>query len=590
MNILSDEQEYELIRILKRFVESTLVRCMEDASYVADLSLYGGIGGQLLAIANSGAHEDDVWVKEMSCRYASLCLTEGCTTLGLLDGLAGRLYVLCLLQSQIGGLQRYISEYVSKNTNGFLETPRWELSAGSSGALLALGLAAEMAGSTRAEDLAEVILLDLLQNALCSRKHGVIWDIHPYQTAPLLSFAHGASGICYVLKSIARSTPSPALLDMVKMAFEYEDRLILAYRGRCPDFRVFDKDVSSVGTHYPEQMNAWCHGLPGLYVARAFPYSNIAGDIVINTSRNAAEYWRLGNLTLCHGDLGNAIIVAAIRGSQYARDLWLPRCQPDLRDNVESILNGGRAGVGNRWSDEMHGLFIGAAGLLHSHSVLKQQRIPDGVLLPSCPKSWPSMPWLQGLRGECVGRSGSVVFLDSSGNVVQIQRVLEDKLQCLNSQVKRRKEGEREYHRGCVMMHSARVDPVSRLLVRTTNQVELRSILEDFIVQIDSIDVLNELWVVSPLVEVEKDRETWIAVATLGTDGPMRLAASKSLRRILSHLPCRGNEIAEILEREEAPSRSHVAGSDTIMRLAHAGLIVTTSCSDRLSSMLGVRK
>lgn len=559
---------------------------MDEPSYVIDLSLYGGIGGQLLAIATNTAHGDEDWIREMSRRYGTLCLTERCAQVGLLDGLAGRLYVLCVLQEQVGGLKSRITEYVSKNAKSFLQAPRWELSAGSSGALLALGLAAEVAGSMLAEELVELVLLDLLQSSLCSDKSGVMWDIHPYQTAPLLSFAHGAAGICYVLKSIAHSNPSPALFDIVKATFEYEDRTILEHRGMCPDFRVFDKTGYTMGSEYPNQMNAWCHGLPGLFVAREFPYSGTTGDVVVSRAWDALENWRLGNLTLCHGDLGNALIVAAIRGSDYAQDQWLPSCQTELKASIEDILDRVACFERSRWANEMHGLFVGAAGILHANNGLREQKFPDGVLVPLFPKVWPKMPWLRSLHADCVGRNGSVVFLGSDGNIIQIQKILKDRLQHMNGKAVHYSEHEREGSRNYVMVDSGRVEPVSKLLTKATNQVELRRILEEFAVELMSIDVLVELWVVSPLVEVENEEGSLRAVATLGKDGPMRLAGTRLLSRIMSQVPCRGVEISAVVEREEVPGHTRITGSDVIMRLAHAGLIVTGSCSDRLSAML----
>jgi lantibiotic modifying enzyme len=72
-------------------------------------------------------------------------------------------------------------------------------------------------------------------------------------------FAHGAGGIAVALARRASATGSPGALDAVRAAWRSERRLFAEHGGQWPY-------VGSAGA--PVVMAGWCHGAPGIALAR----------------------------------------------------------------------------------------------------------------------------------------------------------------------------------------------------------------------------------------------------------------------------------------------------------------------------------
>lgn len=126
-------------------------------------------------------------------------------------------------------------------------------------------------------------------------------------TRPLLGFSHGASGIAAGV-ACARDIigVSNNAHMVIKKALEYEDA-IYSSTGGWPDFRTDpDGQFDDVGT--------WCHGAVGCGIARLIigRMTNIslnaiksAEKIAVVAADNMPALAQQGNLSLCHGALGN---------------------------------------------------------------------------------------------------------------------------------------------------------------------------------------------------------------------------------------------------------------------------------------------
>lgn len=120
---------------------------------------------------------------------------------------------------------------------------------------------------------------------------------------PLTGFSHGAAGIAYALLRLYEVTTDMALLDAAREAILYEASVFCAKEGNWP---VLKKDVQHEDN--TKFMNAWCHGAPGICLAR------LGGLSILNTPdicrdietalKTTLRFGVWGADHLCCGNLG----------------------------------------------------------------------------------------------------------------------------------------------------------------------------------------------------------------------------------------------------------------------------------------------
>jgi type 2 lantibiotic biosynthesis protein LanM len=94
----------------------------------------------------------------------------------------------------------------------------------------------------------------------------------------LTGFSHGAAGISYALLKLYQATGEKEYFVAAQMGIDFEDHEFDAAKNNWPDHREY-KESSSL-----EFMTGWCHGAPGIGLARLggvsiFDSSNIRRDI-----------------------------------------------------------------------------------------------------------------------------------------------------------------------------------------------------------------------------------------------------------------------------------------------------------------------
>jgi lantibiotic modifying enzyme len=78
----------------------------------------------------------------------------------------------------------------------------------------------------------------------------------------LTGFSHGAAGIAYALLRLYKASEETAFLEAAEEAIAYERSVFIPEQENWPDFRQsFPKDK-------PVCMCSWCHGAPGIGLAR----------------------------------------------------------------------------------------------------------------------------------------------------------------------------------------------------------------------------------------------------------------------------------------------------------------------------------
>ncbi len=128
----------------------------------------------------------------------------------------------------------------------------------------------------------------------------VSWLGKNMSESPLAGFSHGAAGIAYSLIRLYGVTGETSYLNTAKGALEFERTLYSKEQKNWLDKR----DHLHTGC-----MTAWCHGAPGIGLARLScldyldtPEIRDEIDTAIHTTLNSGFGH---NHSLCHGDLGN---------------------------------------------------------------------------------------------------------------------------------------------------------------------------------------------------------------------------------------------------------------------------------------------
>jgi lantibiotic modifying enzyme len=82
---------------------------------------------------------------------------------------------------------------------------------------------------------------------------------------PLTGLAHGTSGVALALLSLATKVGDDSPRALAQRALAYESRVFDPSARKWPDYRAF----TGVESYVPTFTRAWCHGAPGIGVARA---------------------------------------------------------------------------------------------------------------------------------------------------------------------------------------------------------------------------------------------------------------------------------------------------------------------------------
>lgn len=184
---------------------------------------------------------------------------------------------------------------------------------GAGGAIPACLDLAEKAGWDELREVARKLGEHLISRAE-RRPDGWSWDtVGESAVRNLTGFAHGASGVGLALLELSLSTGDGRFRFAAEMAFLHECRLFNEKRSNWPDFRrvVQGGELLPYGLSY---MTAWCHGSPGIGLARLRAFE-LTGQEVYRREAEAAlrstlpaiegELTRGGNYSLCHGLGGN---------------------------------------------------------------------------------------------------------------------------------------------------------------------------------------------------------------------------------------------------------------------------------------------
>ena len=213
------------------------------------------------------------------------------------------------------------------------------------------------------------ILRTAADRLMAAQTAGGGW-MSPHVRQPLAGLAHGASGMGLALIAAGAALSDPALMDAGARAFAYERSVFVPQAGNWPDFRA-RPDAAGL---LPSFMVSWCHGAPGIGLARwsalewapGHPDAEVWREDLAAAMRTTAES-PLGTTDhLCCGNLGRAAILR-IAGQRTAHPEWVEAADILTRRVVALSRSRGRFQLSNddpgTTGSSAPGLMNGLAGM-----------------------------------------------------------------------------------------------------------------------------------------------------------------------------------------------------------------------------------
>lgn len=204
----------------------------------------------------------------------------------------------------------------------------------------------------------------------------------------LLGLAHGASGLALALAQVGTAAGRSDLLAAAQAALAYERAHFRPAEGNWPDLRSFAQSPTGEAAC----MLAWCHGAPGVGLARlallaAFPEDPAIRDeaetAIRTTAANLAAGGGTGNFSLCHGDGGNAELLVEGAAAFDRPELMAAATAAAVRGLQRFEATGAPWPCGVPGAGETPNLMLGVAGIGHFLLRLHDPRAIPTPLLPA---------------------------------------------------------------------------------------------------------------------------------------------------------------------------------------------------------------
>jgi type 2 lantibiotic biosynthesis protein LanM len=221
---------------------------------------------------------------------------------------------------------------------------------------------------------------------------GVGWSAPVSRSRPLTGFAHGAAGISWALLELAAWTGEGRFRPPALGGIAYERSLFSPEAKNWPDLRLADATQPNATAEPARFFNAWCHGAPGIGLARlrCLPHLD---DALMRPEIESACSTTLAsgfgrNHTLCHGDLGNLELPleAARAFPDSAVSGRVDALAAGILRSVEA--NGGLCGNVTRLPSP--GLMTGLAGIGYGLLRLAEPARVPSVLTLTPPRNGPA--------------------------------------------------------------------------------------------------------------------------------------------------------------------------------------------------------
>jgi type 2 lantibiotic biosynthesis protein LanM len=238
--------------------------------------------------------------------------------IGGASGLGSILYALTRLgtwlqQPELLEVARQAASLIT--TSRIHEDKSFDIIAGSAGAILGLLTLYKQTGE---ETLLERALLcgnHLLEQRIQTESGARSWATIEKES-PLTGFSHGAAGIAYALLLLSQATEQHVFKDAAEEALRFEQHLFCPEVGNWLDLRK--PEAPTEAETEPKFMVSWCHGAPGIGLARLGGLPILDTPQVRNEIQAALQTTLASGLSsldkLCCGNFGGIELLVAASG------------------------------------------------------------------------------------------------------------------------------------------------------------------------------------------------------------------------------------------------------------------------------------
>ncbi len=302
-------------------------------------------------------------------------------SLGAFSGLGGMIYTfahLAALWDDTSLLDE--AQTLAAEIPALIEADKTlDIIGGSAGAIAALEVLNGASASDRLLNTAVLCGERLLREQL-PQSTGVGWKTQIAASQPLTGFSHGAAGMAWALLKLAAWSGDTRFRAAAEAAIAYERSTFAPAEGNWPDYRTWPGEDPST----PQFMAAWCHGAPGIGLARIdslqYMDDRETREEIRIALRKTVESDFGTNHCLCHGDLGNLDIL--LHAAQRGDDYWWNKAGKRLAtETIAAIADHGYL-FGAQTSLASPGLMTGLAGIGYGMLRLAHpERVPSVLVL-----------------------------------------------------------------------------------------------------------------------------------------------------------------------------------------------------------------
>lgn len=363
----------------------------DNSSQVSE-NIYSGCSGILLFLIEyykyAKNHETETLISKCANWLESFCINNKSKNLAFYTGRIGTVYAIVrarMILNDERGVERAFD---------LLKELEFKESAQSSNFDFLNGLAGSLMGLLHIYDLGKLssIKAKVLEAAnrliegIKVREYGFYWNKTGKMIQPLCGFSHGTSGISFVFLELGNYFNEPFFYEIAKRGMDYEDHFYDEIKNNWPDFRKgyfkeeeekwFVEQYTKGNLSFfekPAYMTAWCHGSPGIGLAR-FRASNLllnsnyeerVDSILHELGREKANSHY--SSTWCHGLLGNNILFLEKNKKDRQGEcpiFFMKSCMNSIE--IKNQLGYYRSGL-NYEKEENLSLFLGISGIGYSY-------------------------------------------------------------------------------------------------------------------------------------------------------------------------------------------------------------------------------
>jgi type 2 lantibiotic biosynthesis protein LanM len=282
--------------------------------------LHGGASGIALFLAAAArvtGNDDYRAAASAACAPIVTVLDSGSADklleyegIGACNGLGGIVYAMTWIgrlldDSSFTDTAARVAEFITEERIG--SDTLFDVEGGAAGAILGLLALHRATAEGWTLDRAAACGRHLVDSARTGDSGGAAWP--GPEGLMLAGFAHGAAGIAHALAHLYRETGELPLLDAVGKAYQYERGVFSPEARNWPLLQI----QGASGELERIQMKAWCHGAPGIALARAGTLDLLDDEAIraeLETAIDSTLRVGLSGLDhLCCGNLGRVDVL-----------------------------------------------------------------------------------------------------------------------------------------------------------------------------------------------------------------------------------------------------------------------------------------